>query len=93
MRYRFLRFPEGKFKAVTFSYDDGLHADIRLAKTLYDCGMKGTFNLSTALMSDVRDSHYISASEVKEYILPLGHEIAIHGHSHSAPGLNRPIDI
>ena len=36
MRYRFLRFPEGKFKAVTFSYDDGLHADIRLAKRRRD---------------------------------------------------------
>lgn len=93
MRYRFLRFPGGKFKAVTFSYDDGLHADIRLARTLADYGMKGTFNLSTGLMSDVAGKHYLSAGEVKEHIIPLGHEIAIHGHSHSAPGLNRKIDI
>lgn len=42
MRYRFLRFPEGKFKAVTFSYDDGLHSDIRLARRLSDAGMKET---------------------------------------------------
>ena len=93
MRYRFFRFPEGKFKAVTFSYDDGLHADIRLAKVLSDNGMKGTFNLSTGLMSDKDGCHYLSANEVREQIIPLGHEIAIHGHSHSAPGLNRPIDI
>ena len=93
MRYRFLRFPEGKFKAVTFSYDDGLRADIRLAKTLSDRGMKGTFNLCSGLMSNVDGKHYLSANEVKEHILPLGHEIAIHGHSHSAPGLCRPIEI
>lgn len=30
MRYRFLRFPGGKDKAVTFSYDDGFRYDIRL---------------------------------------------------------------
>lgn len=93
MRYRFLRFPGGKFKAVTFSYDDGLHADIRLAKTLSDHGMKGTFNLCSGLMSEVDGKHYLSANEVKEHILPLGHEIAIHGHRHSAPGLCRPIEI
>ena len=34
MRYRFLRFPEGKFKAVTLSYDDGLRADIRFGETV-----------------------------------------------------------
>ena len=27
MRYRFLRYPEGKAKAVTFSYDDGCRAE------------------------------------------------------------------
>ena len=32
MRYRFLAFPGGKQKAVTFSYDDGVTQDIRLAE-------------------------------------------------------------
>ena len=27
MRYRFLRYPQGKIKAVTFSYDDGVRQD------------------------------------------------------------------
>ena len=93
MRYRFLRFPEGKFKAVTFSYDDGLHADIRLAKVLADHGMKGTFNLCSGLMSKLSGQHYLSSDEIREYILPFGHEIAIHGHNHSAPGLCRPVEI
>lgn len=34
MHYRFLRFPGGKVKAVTFSYDDGCRHDIRLAQPL-----------------------------------------------------------
>ena len=93
MRYRFLRFPEGKFKAVTFSYDDGIYSDVRLAKTLSRYNLKGSFNISTNLMSKVGGEHYLSADEIREEIVPLGHEIAIHGHTHSAPGLNRPIDV
>ena len=93
MRYRFLRFPEGKFKAVTFSYDDGLYSDIKLAEIFYKYGMKGSFNISTNLMSKVGGEHYLSADEIRTKIIPLGHEIAIHGHTHSAPGLNRPIDV
>lgn len=33
MKYNFLRYPGGKTKAVTFSYDDGAAADMRLAET------------------------------------------------------------
>ena len=47
MYYRHLRFPEGKTKAVTFSYDDGVKADIRLANTLTRYGLKATFNLNS----------------------------------------------
>ena len=51
MRYRFLRFPGGKDKAVTFSYDDGFRYDIRLAQTLDRYGIKGTFNLNSTTLS------------------------------------------
>ena len=47
MQYRFLRFPDGKAKAVTFSYDDGCRDDIRLAKTLTEHGIRCTFNLNS----------------------------------------------
>ena len=50
MRYRFLRFPGGKDKAVTFSYDDGFRYDIRLAQTLDRYRIKGTFNLNSATL-------------------------------------------
>ena len=47
MRYVFMRYPEGKFKAVTFSYDDGVRADIRFAGILDKYKMKGTFNINS----------------------------------------------
>ena len=40
MKYMFLRYPEGKFKAVTFSYDDGSIHDVRLGETLNKYGRK-----------------------------------------------------
>lgn len=42
MRSVFMRYPEGRAKAVTFSYDDGCQADRRLAEIFDKCGMKAT---------------------------------------------------
>lgn len=47
MRYVFMRYPDGKSKAVTFSYDDGVVQDKRLAELFDKYGMKGTFNFNT----------------------------------------------
>ena len=44
MRSVFLRYPDGKSKAVTFSYDDGHTSDKRLAEIFDKYGIKGTFN-------------------------------------------------
>lgn len=95
MRYRFLRFPEGKFKAVTLSYDDGLNADVRFASTVSKCGMKATFNVNYGFMKGAKGNGegYLSAKEIKDNILPLGHEIAIHGENHRAVGILRPVEI
>ena len=40
----------GKRKALTFSYDDGVQEDKRLVALLNRYGMKGTFNLGSALL-------------------------------------------
>ena len=40
----------GKKKAVTFSFDDGVTQDIRLIEILNKYGLKGTFNLDSALL-------------------------------------------
>lgn len=90
--YRFMRFPEGKLKAVTFSYDDGVRQDIRFAEMLTAHGLKGTFNVNTAFVPEQDGQGRISYAEMKTYIRDKGHEIAVHGDCHRAPCLQRPID-
>ena len=46
MRYRFLRFPGGRDKAVTLSYDDGNRNDIKFSDIITKYGLKCTFNLN-----------------------------------------------
>ena len=92
-RYVFLRFPDGKLKAVTFSYDDGVRQDIRLVEILDKYGLKGTFNVNTLMFGDGVDSSRLSSEEVKKYIFDKGHEIAIHGANHRAPGKQRAIGV
>ena len=41
----------GKKKAVTLSYDDGVESDIRLLEILNEYGLKCTFNLNSGLMT------------------------------------------
>ncbi len=45
-RYYFLRFPGGKPKAFTLSYDDGVEQDERLISIMDRHGIKGTFNIN-----------------------------------------------
>ena len=89
MRYQFLRFPEGKSKAVTFSYDDGIRQDIRFSEILNKYGLKCTFNLNS---STLRKNTGLTKEEVMEYILEKGHEVAVHGSNHRAEGTLRPIE-
>ena len=92
-RYIFLRFPEGKLKAVTFSYDDGVRQDIRFVEMLDKYGLKGTFNVNSMMFGDSAESGRLMASEVKEYVFDKGHEVATHGAMHRAPGKQRTIDV
>lgn len=93
MIYRFLRFPGGKTKAVTFSYDDGRMADIRLAEIFDRYGMKGTFNICSSLLGQsIEGRDYMSAEEICTHILDKGHEVATHGAYHKALGATRAIE-
>lgn len=89
MRYRMLRFPDFKPKAVTFSYDDGCNADKRLATLMADYGIKGTFNINS---SRYGMNGHLTVQDIKDYILAKGHEIAVHGDLHKANGNIRPIE-
>ncbi|MBO7304972.1 MAG: polysaccharide deacetylase family protein [Clostridia bacterium] len=81
MKYMFLRFPEGKTKAVTFSYDDGCREDAKLSDILSEYGIKCTFNL-VGQRIERADAEY--KDTLREKILARGHEIANHGYSHRA---------
>ena len=69
----FLRFPEGKKKALTFSYDDGGVGDKRLIDIFNEYNLKGTFNLNTY------KDEYKKAEAYKCY---EGHEVAVHTENH-----------
>ena len=45
----FMRFPYGKSKALTLSYDDGVAQDIRLIEIMKKHGLKGTFNINSGM--------------------------------------------
>ena len=80
----------GKKKAVTFSFDDGVTQDIRLIEILNKYNLKGTFNLNSAKLglpgdfwkTDVGDIPRVilNASQVKGVY--AGHEVAVHTLTH-----------
>lgn len=74
-------YPQGKEKALTFSYDDGQVFDKRLVEILNAHGMKGTFHINSGRLGVHRGKdHYIEAEELKEVY--AGHEVACHGVRH-----------
>lgn len=88
MPYRFLRFPGGKSKAVTFSYDDGFAADLRMMEIFNRFGMKCTLNLNSTRLGQ---PGAITPEHVQQY-LAQGHEAAVHGAEHLALGLLSPLE-
>ncbi len=73
----FFRFPDWKFKTLTFSYDDGVPQDVRLIEIFKKYGMRGTFNVS----ADSFPARY-TPEEAKRIYLDAGMEIACHGYRH-----------
>ena len=81
----------GKKKAVTFSYDDGITQDVRLIELLNKYGLKCTFNLNSELFSvqrlpmrvGKRIAHYtVAEGQVRE--IYEGHEVAVHTLTHQS---------
>jgi len=88
VKYMFMRYPGGKPKAVTFSYDDRTVQDQRLAALFAQYGLKATFNFNC----DRPGKRNYTGEEIQEMFLSKGHEIAVHGASHRANGNIRPIE-
>ncbi len=79
----YISFPQGKYKALTMSYDDGKIEDVRLLEIFNKYGIKGTFNLNYGIMlTDQTGQKHprIEKEQVKE--LYAGHEVATHTMTH-----------
>lgn len=74
-------YPQGKRKALTFSYDDGQKFDKRLVELFDSHGMKGTFHLNSGRLGLKRGKDdYVEPEQVAEVY--AGHEVACHGVEH-----------
>lgn len=82
-----MRFPKGKTKAVTLSYDDNNIASAKLADILSSYGLKCTFNLNSE-----KPTSTLKQADVEEHIIKNGHEVAVHGLNHRASGTLRTIE-
>jgi len=85
-----MRFPDGKRKALTLSYDDGVDQDVRLIEILQRHGIKGTFNLNSGrypaepVPVEPEIVHRrLTRAHATELYRGSGMEVAIHGLSHS----------
>ena len=85
----FMRFPEGKPKALTLSYDDGVEQDRTLMDILDKRQIKCTFNINTGCFTEegtVYPKGHIHRRLTKKAAVELfrnsGHEVAVHALTH-----------
>lgn len=80
---------DGKNKAITFSYDDGVTQDIRLIEIFNKYNLKATFNLNSELLGRQNTITYngktanhtkVNPQDVKH--IYEGHEVAVHTLTH-----------
>ncbi len=80
---------DGKKKAITFSYDDGLLQDIRTIEILDKYGLKATFNVNAGFLGTpndlIRNGKFVYHNKIRVDQLKTtyqGHEVAVHGFTH-----------
>ncbi len=85
----FMRFPEGRIKTLTLSYDDGVEQDRKLIEIMNKYGLKGTFNLNSGEYAEEGHVYPVgtihrrmSRSMVTDTYKNSGHEVAVHGLTH-----------
>ena len=88
----YMLFPDGKNKALTLSYDDGVQQDIKLIEILDKYGIKCTFNINGYALEDEERTYAEGqvhrrmarreATEVYKKAIENGHEVATHAYSH-----------
>lgn len=84
-----MRFPGGKSKALTLSYDDGVEQDATLISKMRERGVYGTFNINTGLFSPEgtafepgRIHRRMSEKAAVELYSGSGMEVAVHAATH-----------
>lgn len=85
----FMRYPDGRAKALTLSYDDGVEQDIELVARMQKYGIPGTFNINSGLFAPVGTEYAkgtIHRRMTKQMTVDLfensGMEIAVHSLTH-----------
>lgn len=85
----FMRFPKGKCRALTLSYDDAVEQDIRLIEILDRYGLKCTFNINSGSYSpegtvfeEGKIHRRLTKRAATELYANSGHEVAVHGYTH-----------
>lgn len=86
----FLRFPKGRAKALTLSYDDGIEQDIKLIEIMNKYGLKGTFNLNSGIYATEGTVYSkgvihrrMTKKQVTETYANSGQEISAHTLTHT----------
>ncbi|MDF2801999.1 MAG: polysaccharide deacetylase [Anaerocolumna sp.] len=84
-----MRFPEGKDKALTLSYDDGVEQDIKLLSIMNQYGLKGTFNINSGLYaeegtiySESQIHRRMTKRQISDAFMNSGQEVAVHSLTH-----------
>ena len=85
----YMRFPEGRAKALTLSYDDGVQQDKKLVEILNAYGLKCTFNINSGCYADEGTVYpegqvhrRMTEKECFELYKNSGHEVAVHSLTH-----------
>ena len=79
----------GKMKALTFSYDDGVKQDVRLIEILNKYGLKCTFNINSELLGTPNTLQLFGKTIIHDKVdaadvrhIYDGHEVAVHTLTH-----------
>ena len=85
----FMRFPGGKLKAVTFSYDDGVEQDWKLIEIFEKYHMRATFNINSGLYApegtvypEGQIHRRMTKKQADETYTREWMEVAVHGATH-----------
>lgn len=83
MKQVYLTWPQGRFKALSFSYDDARLADLRLAELFNKHSLKGTFHVNAGMFGEadakISDDRLSAAQAQVAY---AGHEVSAHTWNH-----------